>query len=157
MRPCSPSPSRTRRHRSLSLPRNPRRSPTGEGAGQEPGLSGAPFFAGTIEGVRAWSLSDDLELRGRGLGSSEAWAADGSTTEAACLDHDHPAPESELRVRPVRLAPSGSELRVGRLIPVEPPAWWQAWSRLGDESSCTRSVSEPSSLVRSSSSSRRRI
>jgi hypothetical protein len=56
-------------------------------------VSGAPFFAGTIEGVRAWSLSDDFELRGRGLGSSEAWAADGLTTEAACLHHDHPAPD----------------------------------------------------------------
>ena len=54
----------------------------------------APFFAGTIEGVRAWSLSDDLELRGRGIGSSEAWAADGAPTQAVCLDGNHRAPRS---------------------------------------------------------------
>ncbi len=57
-------------------------------------MSDTPFFAGTIEGIRGWSLSDDLELRGRGLGSSEAWAPDGSPTEAVCLeDDDHPAPD----------------------------------------------------------------
>ena len=45
-----------------------------EGAGQEPGVSDAPFFAGTIEGIRGWSLSDDLRAAGarpgliRGLG-----------------------------------------------------------------------------------------
>ena len=54
----------------------------------------APFFAGRIEGVRAWSLSDDLELRGRGIGSSEAWAADGAPTQAVCLDSNHRAPRS---------------------------------------------------------------
>ena len=75
-------------------------------------MSGAPFFAGTIEGVRAWSLSDDFELRGRGMGSSEAWAADGSTTEAACLHHDHPAPEPDAAAACTRCilgleAPSG--------------------------------------------------
>ena len=56
-------------------------------------MSGAPFFAGTIEGVRAWSLSDDFELRGREWARPRPWAADGSTTEAACLNHDHPAPD----------------------------------------------------------------
>ena len=54
----------------------------------------APFFAGRIEGIRAWSLSDDLELRGRGIGSSEAWAADGAPTQAVCLDSNHRAPRS---------------------------------------------------------------
>ncbi len=57
-------------------------------------MSDAPFFAGRIEGIRAWSLSDDLELRGRGIGSSEGWAADGEPTQAVCLDSNHPAPRS---------------------------------------------------------------
>ena len=57
-------------------------------------MSAAPFFAGTIEGVRAWNLSEDLELRGRGVGSSQVWAPDGSPTEAVCLDEDHAAPNA---------------------------------------------------------------
>ena len=67
---------------------------TGEGACQERVLRDTPFFAGRIEGIRAWSLSDDLELRGRGIGSSEAWAADGAPTQAVCLDSNHRAPRS---------------------------------------------------------------
>ncbi len=79
-------------------------------------MSGGELFAGTVEGVRAWNLSDDLELRGRGLGEEIGWAAGGQPTEATCLHSPHAAPEPSCSCGLYALHPQANHSRWLRSI-----------------------------------------
>ncbi len=94
-------------------------------------MTEAPFFAGRIEGVRGWNISDDLELHGRGMGSSEPWAAAGSPTEASCLYHDHAAPDVDCGCGLYALHPQTEILEwAGSLTPGGVAGVVEAWGRI---------------------------